>query len=66
MSFMLFSKLSQLCLFYLPILQARKIAREKPLGDLVDEESKAAYKKELSHLSKEELLEKMLAAFLRE
>ncbi len=48
------------------ILQARKIAREKPLGDLVDEESKAAYKKELSHLSKEELLEKMLAAFLRE
>ena len=47
------------------LLEARKIAREKPLGDLIDDESRAAYKRELAHLSKDELLEKMLAAYLR-
>ena len=52
-------------LFNKAILEARKIAKEKPLGDLVDEESREAYKRELSHLSMDELLEKMLASFLR-
>lgn len=48
------------------ILWGRKVAREKPLGDLLEEANKVAFKEELNHLSKEELLEKLLATFLRE
>jgi len=48
------------------ILWARKIAKEKPLGDRLEEKDKKAFKKELLHLSKEELLEKLLATYLRE
>jgi ATP-dependent RNA helicase DeaD len=48
------------------ILWGRKIAKEKPLGDLLDEKDKQTFKNELNHLSKEELLEKLLATYLRE
>lgn len=48
------------------ILWGQKIAKEKPIGNAVDELSKNAFKKTLSHLSKDELLEKMLALYLRE
>lgn len=48
------------------ILWGRKIAKEKPLGDLLGESDKQAFKEELNHLSKEELLEKLLATYLRE
>lgn len=48
------------------ILWGRKIAKEKPLGDLLDDTNKQAFKEELIHLSKEELLEKLLATYLRE
>lgn len=48
------------------ILWGRKIAKEKPLGDLLDNKDKQAFKEELNHLSKEELLEKLLATYLRE
>lgn len=47
------------------ILWARKIAKEKPLHGLVDENSKALFKKQLQQLSKDELLEKLLADYLR-
>lgn len=48
------------------ILWGRKIAKERPLGDLLDQANKQAFKEELQHLSKEELLEKLLATYLRE
>ncbi len=48
------------------ILWGRKVAKEKPLGDKLDEESKQDFKNQLMHLSKEELLEKLLANHLRE
>jgi ATP-dependent RNA helicase DeaD len=48
------------------ILWGRKIAKEKPLGDALDEADKQSFKDELKHLSKEELLEKLLATYLRD
>ena len=48
------------------ILWGRKIAKEKPMGQHLDEASKNAFKRTLNHLSKEELLEKMLTVFLKE
>lgn len=47
------------------ILWARKIAKEKPVGEKLNNINKEEFKNELKHLSKEELLEKMLANFLR-
>lgn len=49
------------------ILWARKIARNKPVAqDVLNDENRNAFKDELSHLSKEELLEKLLATVLRD
>ncbi len=48
------------------ILWGNKIAKEKPLGDTLDDESKANFKEQLTHLSKDEILEKLLATYLRE
>ena len=48
------------------ILWGRKIAKEKPMGVHLDEASKNAFKRTLSHLSKDELLEKMLTVYLKE
>lgn len=48
------------------ILWGRRVAKEKPLGDLLEEQDKQAFKNELKHLSKEELLEKLLATYLRD
>ncbi|MBX2841889.1 MAG: DEAD/DEAH box helicase, partial [Flammeovirgaceae bacterium] len=48
------------------ILWGRKIAKSKPLGAKIDDSSKEDFKNELKHLSKEELIEKMLATYLRE
>lgn len=45
---------------------ARKVAKEKPVGSKLDEKTKNDFKSELNHLSKDELLEKILAAYLRE
>lgn len=45
---------------------ARKIAKEKPVGTKLDEATKNEFKNELNHLSKDELLEKILAGYLRE
>ncbi|MCH2021188.1 MAG: DEAD/DEAH box helicase [Saprospiraceae bacterium] len=47
------------------ILWGRKIAKEKPLGDQLDNINKMAFKEELNHLSKDEILEKLLANYLR-
>lgn len=48
------------------ILWGRKISKEKPVGDKLDEKSKQEFKAQLSHLSSDELLEKLLATYLRE
>lgn len=48
------------------ILWGRKIAKEKPLGDRLEEADKELFKNELKHLSKDELLEKMLGTYLNE
>ena len=48
------------------ILWARKVAKTKPIGEQLDEFAVQDFKKEISHLSKEELLEKLLANYLRE
>lgn len=48
------------------ILWARKIAKEKPVGNKLESSYKEEFKKPLQHLSKEELLEKLLATYLRE
>ncbi len=49
------------------ILWGRKIAKSKPVTtDNLDIQSREDFKKELEHLSKDELLEKMLATYLRE
>lgn len=46
------------------ILWGRKVAKAKPTK--IDISSKEAFKNELTHLSKDELLEKLLATYLRE
>jgi ATP-dependent RNA helicase DeaD len=48
------------------ILWGRKIAKEKPLGEQLDRINKQAFKEELNHLSKDEILEKILAHYLRD
>ena len=48
------------------ILWAQKIAKEKPVGDNLDEVSKQQFKSSLEHLSKDELFEKLLASYLRD
>lgn len=48
------------------ILWAKKIAKEKPLATKLENAIRDEFKKELNHLSKEELLEKLLANYLRE
>lgn len=48
------------------MLWARKIAKEKPIGENLDELSKQQFKDELNHLSKDELFEKLLANYLRD
>ncbi|PIB35355.1 hypothetical protein BFP72_08080 [Reichenbachiella sp. 5M10] len=48
------------------ILWGAKIAKEKPVGDKLDEATKKEFKGQLMHLSKDELLEKLLATYLRE
>ncbi|UXP31764.1 DEAD/DEAH box helicase [Reichenbachiella agarivorans] len=49
------------------ILWGRKIAKEKPVSpDKLDDETKKEFKDQLIHLSKDELLEKLLATYLRE
>ncbi|MEP2026788.1 MAG: DEAD/DEAH box helicase [Reichenbachiella sp.] len=45
---------------------AQKIAKSKPVGDKLDAATKQEFKNQLNHLSKEELLEKLLATYLRE
>jgi ATP-dependent RNA helicase DeaD len=46
------------------ILWANKIAKAKPLGDKLDERTKEEFKAQLSHMSKGEILEKLLATYL--
>jgi len=48
------------------ILWSRKIAKQKPVGNKLDEASKAEFKNQLIHMSKDEILEKLLANYLRE
>lgn len=48
------------------ILWGRKIAKSKPVGEKLDVATKQEFKDQLKHLSKEELLEKLLATYLRE
>ncbi|MFK7900322.1 MAG: DEAD/DEAH box helicase [Cyclobacteriaceae bacterium] len=48
------------------IIWSRKIARSKPVDEKLDTTSREAFKNELVHLSKDELLEKLLATYLRE
>jgi len=48
------------------MLYARRIAKEKPLGDTWDDSVRENFKKEVSHLSKDELLEKLLASFMKD
>ncbi len=43
------------------ILWARRVAKQKPIGEDLSHESKEAFKGELKHLSKDEILEKLLA-----
>jgi ATP-dependent RNA helicase DeaD len=47
-------------------LWAKKIAKEKALSDVVTSEEKQLFNKELEHLSKAELFEKMMAWYLRD
>ncbi len=46
------------------ILWANKIAKAKPLGEKLDERTKEEFKAQLSHMSKGEILEKLLATYL--
>lgn len=48
------------------LLWGRKVAKEKPLGDTWTQATRDDFKKELAHLSKDELLEKLLASYLRD
>lgn len=48
------------------IVWAGKVAQEKPVHDAVSENDKRAFNERLDHLSREELMEKLLAAYLRE
>jgi len=48
------------------MLWANKIAKSKPVGNKLDEKTKNEFKGQLLHLSKDELLEKLLATYLRE
>lgn len=48
------------------ILWASKVAKEKPVGEKLSEEELQRFKAELWHLSKDELLDKLLATYLRE
>ncbi|MBU2913056.1 MULTISPECIES: DEAD/DEAH box helicase [Reichenbachiella] len=48
------------------IIWGGKIAKSKPVGDKLDEATKREFKDQLMHLSKDELLEKLLATYLRE
>ena len=48
------------------ILWGGKVAKEKPLDKTVDKQSREAFKKQLSHMSKDEILEKLMATYLRE
>ncbi len=49
------------------VLWARKVAKEKPIpADLLDSQSREEFKTELKHLSSDELLEKLLATYLRD
>ncbi len=48
------------------IIWARKVSKEKPVGDKLDEATKQDFKKHLTKMSKDELLEKFLANYLRE
>lgn len=48
------------------MLWANKIAKSKPVGEKLDEATKKEFKDQLLHLSKDELLEKLLATYLRE
>ncbi|UXX78367.1 DEAD/DEAH box helicase [Reichenbachiella carrageenanivorans] len=45
---------------------AGKIAKSKPVGDKLDAATRQEFKDQLKHLSKDELLEKLLATYLRE
>ena len=45
---------------------AQKIAKSKPVGNKLDAATKQEFKDQLKHLSKDELLEKLLATYLRE
>ncbi len=48
------------------VLWARKVAKEKPIApELLDSQSRSEFKHELTHLSTDELLEKLLAVYLR-
>ena len=51
---------------YVPKITPKIIAKEKPLGEQLDTISKQAFKEELNHLSKDEILEKLLANYLRD
>ncbi|MGL1884906.1 MAG: DEAD/DEAH box helicase [Reichenbachiella sp.] len=48
------------------IIWGGKIAKSKPVGDKLDEAAKKEFKEQLMHLSKDELLEKLLGTYLRE
>jgi len=48
------------------VLWGRKIAKAKPVGDKLENQAREEFKKELKHLSKDELLEKLLATYLRD
>lgn len=45
---------------------AQKIAKSKPVGNKLDAATRNEFKDQLKHLSKDELLEKLLATYLRE
>lgn len=45
---------------------AQKIAKSKPVANKLDEATRSEFKNQLNHLSKDELLEKLLATYLRE
>ncbi|MCP4520869.1 MAG: DEAD/DEAH box helicase [Cytophagales bacterium] len=54
-------------LFNKAILWSRKVAKSKPVSyDKLSAEEKDLFKKELEHLSKDEIMERMLAVYLRE
>lgn len=48
------------------ILWARKLAKEKPASDVLEDNQRLLFTDELKHLSKDELIEKMMANYLRE